>query len=69
VRALSAEGRLSAYILVALPIVVAIWLFVSSGAYMRPLYTTSLGEFLLGLAFALLLLGTFWMNRTIKVEV
>ncbi len=30
VGALSAEGRLSAYILVALPIVVATWLFVSS---------------------------------------
>jgi Flp pilus assembly protein TadB len=69
VRALSAEGRLSAYILVALPIVVAIWLFVSSGTYMRPLYTTALGELLLGLAVFLLLLGTFWMNRTIKVEV
>lgn len=69
VRALSAEGRLSAYILIALPIVVAIWLFVSSGTYMRPLYTTPLGELLLGAAVFLLLLGTFWMNRTIKVEV
>jgi Flp pilus assembly protein TadB len=69
VSALSAEGRLSAYILVALPIVVAIWLFASSGDYMRPLYTTPLGELLLGGAVFLLLLGAFWMHRTIKVEV
>jgi Flp pilus assembly protein TadB len=69
VRALSAEGRLSAYVLIALPIVVAIWLFVSSATYMRPLYTTPLGELLLGGAAFLLLLGSFWMNRTIKVEV
>ena len=69
VSALSAEGRLSAYILVALPIVVAAWLFVSAGTYMRPLYTTSMGEFMLVIAAALLIVGTFWMHRTIKVEV
>ena len=69
VRALSAEGRLSAYILVALPLVVAIWLFVSSPAYMRPLYTTGMGEFMLASAAGLLLLGALWMHHTIKVEV
>jgi Flp pilus assembly protein TadB len=69
VRALSAEGRLSAYILVVLPIVVATWLFVTNRAYMRPLYTTPLGELLLAGAAGLLLLGAFWMQRTIKVEV
>ena len=40
VHALSAEGRLSAYILVALPLVVGVWLFVTRRKYMRPLYTT-----------------------------
>jgi Flp pilus assembly protein TadB len=69
VRALSAEGRLSAYILVALPLVVATWLFVSSATYMRPLYTTVMGEFMLVLAVILLLVGTFWMRRVIKVEI
>ncbi len=69
VSALSAEGRLSAYILVALPILVAIWLFVSSGTYMRPLYTTPMGEVMLAIASALLIIGTFWMRRTIKIEV
>lgn len=69
VRALSAEGRLSAYILVALPLVVATWLFVSSTTYMRPLYTTTLGEVMLASAAGLLMFGAFWMHRTIKVEV
>jgi len=69
VRALSAEGRLSAYILVALPLIVATWLFVSSPTYMRPLYTTPLGIFLLVTAATLLLAGTYWMHRVIKVEV
>jgi tight adherence protein B len=69
VRALSAEGRLSAYVLVALPLIVATWLFVSSATYMRPLYTTPLGYFLLVTAGTLLLIGTYWMHRVIKVEV
>lgn len=69
IKALSAEGRLSAYVLVALPILVATWLFITAGSYMRPLYTTGLGEMLLAAATLLLLLGAYWMNRTIKVEV
>ncbi|MGN6681451.1 MAG: type II secretion system F family protein [Streptosporangiaceae bacterium] len=69
VRALSAEGRLSAYILVALPIIVATWLFITSGPYMRPLYTTTMGEILLGLAVALIVIGALVMRKMIKVEV
>jgi Flp pilus assembly protein TadB len=69
VRALSAEGRLSAYILVALPLIVATWLFISSATYMRPLYTTTFGEVLLFLATGLIVIGALWMHRVIKVEV
>ena len=69
VRALSAEGRLSAYILVALPIIVAAWLFITNGAYMRPLYTTTMGEILLGFAVALVVIGALVMRKMIKVEV
>jgi tight adherence protein B len=69
VSALSAEGRLSAYILVALPLVVATWLFISSPDYMRPLYTTPMGEVMLAIAAVMLAVGAFWMHRTIRVEV
>lgn len=69
VRALSAEGRLSAYILVALPLIVATWLFISSATYMRPLYTTAFGEVILSLAAGLIVVGALWMHRVIKVEV
>jgi len=69
VRALSAEGRLSAYILVILPILVGVWLFISSPQYMRLLYTTSLGQLMLAIAVVLLLIGGLWMRRTIRVEV
>jgi Flp pilus assembly protein TadB len=69
VRSLSGEGRLSAYILVALPIVVGGWLFYSSPSYMRPLYTTVTGVLMLGGAGVLFVLGAFWMRTLIKVEV
>jgi Flp pilus assembly protein TadB len=69
VHALSAEGRLSAYVLIAMPIVVGALLFLTRRAYMRPLYTTTLGEFMLGGAVVLLVAGTLLMRQMIKIEV
>jgi Flp pilus assembly protein TadB len=69
VRALSAEGRLSAYILVALPILVGGWLFLTRRSYVRPLYTSAVGFILLGLAIVLIVGGALWMRKLIKVEV
>ena len=69
VRALSAEGRLSAYILIALPILVGAWLLASDRTYMRPLYTTGLGLLMLVGAAVLFVLGSAWMRVVIKVEV
>jgi Flp pilus assembly protein TadB len=69
VHALTSEGRLSAYILVALPVVIGTWLFLTDGTYMRVLYTTLLGELLLLGAFVLLVVGSLWMRHMIKLEV
>jgi len=69
VRALSAEGRLSAYVLVALPVVLAAFMFLVRRDYLRPLYTTPLGFVMLGGGALMLGLGTFWMSRLVKVEV
>jgi Flp pilus assembly protein TadB len=69
VRGLSAEGRLSAYILIALPVVVGGWLFLTRPSYVRPLYTTSFGLVMLVGAGVLVVLGTVWMRKAIKVEV
>lgn len=69
VRALSAEGRLSAYILVALPVLIGIWLFVSASQYMRPLYTTSVGRLMLLAATAFVIVGALWMRKMIKIKV
>ena len=69
VHALSSDGRLSAYILVALPAVIGAILFLSKPSYMRPLYTTHLGLVLLGGAVLLQVVGALLMRQMIKVEV
>jgi Flp pilus assembly protein TadB len=69
IRALSAEGRLSAYILVALPILIGIWLFVSASAYMRPLYTTHVGQLMLLGACVLVVIGALWMRKLIRIKI
>lgn len=69
VRALSAEGRLSAAILLALPVVVAAWLFLARPGYMEPLYTTAFGLLMVAGALVLLVLGTLWMRKLVVVEV
>jgi Flp pilus assembly protein TadB len=69
VHALSAEGRLSAYVLIALPIAVAGFLFVFNPKYMRPLYTTGVGELMLAGAIVLLVLGMVIMRQMIKLDI
>lgn len=68
VRALSAEGRLSAYVLVALPVLIGGWLFYSSPSYMRPLVTTAPGLVMLVGAVVLVIVGSLWMRKVIRVE-
>jgi tight adherence protein B len=69
VRSLSAEGRLSAYVLIALPFVVGGWLLYSNPSYMHPLFTTFFGVVMLLIATVLVIVGAFWMRNLIKVEV
>jgi tight adherence protein B len=69
VRALSAEGRLSAYILGGLPPGFLIYLSLSKPDYVKPLYTTPIG-WILCIGMALLLsVGVFWMSKVAKVDI
>ena len=68
-RVLSAEGRLSAWILSLLPIAFTLYLALVRPEYLRLLYTTSLGWAFLILGIVLLVVGVFWLRRVVKVEV
>ena len=67
-RALSAEGRLSGRILIALPVLIGGWLFLTDRTYMRPLYTTPAGIVMTAAAVVLIVIGALWMRAAAKVE-
>ena len=69
VKALSSDGRLSAYILVALPVVIGAILFLTKPSYMRPLYTTHIGQLMLVGAVVLQVVGALLMRQMIKIEI
>jgi tight adherence protein B len=69
VKTLSAEGRLSAWILGGLPVGFALYLSVSQPEYLEKLYTTPFGLMLAGVGVVLLTLGAFVMKSLVKVEV
>ncbi|MDC5698128.1 type II secretion system F family protein [Intrasporangium calvum] len=69
VRALSAEGRLSAYILIALPIGMLLYMMAVNYDYISLLWTTGLGIVMIVFGIIILLVGIVWMRRVVKIEV
>lgn len=69
VKALTAEGRMSAYVLVVLPIGLAGVMYVLNPDYITRLFDTTLGNVLLGLGALGIVVGYVWMQRIIKIDV
>ncbi len=69
VKALSAEGRMSAWLLGALPVGMFGYMMIANRDYVEPLYTTGVGWAILAAAAFLLGLGSFMMAKMVKVEV
>ena len=69
VRALSAEGRLSALILLGMPIVIGAWMFAFRREYLRPLYTQPLGIFMLATSVLMIGVGALWLRKIVQVRV
>jgi tight adherence protein B len=69
VRTLSAEGRLSAYILIALPIFLFVYMLRVSPDYLSLLWTNPIGILMSIGGIVLLVAGIFWMRQVVKIEV
>jgi len=69
VSALSAEGRLSAWILGLLPPLFVVYLLLTQPDYLTPMFSTPMGWLMLTVAGVLLAIGVFAMSRIVKVEV
>jgi tight adherence protein B len=69
VKALTAEGRASAMMLVVLVPGLGLLMAAVNRTYMAPLVTTSVGKIILGVSFVMITGGYFWMNKMIKIDV
>jgi tight adherence protein B len=65
---LTAEGRISAWVLTGLPVLIMVSIQVSSPAYLQPFYQ-GWGLFVLGLTAASILVGFFIIRRMVQIEV
>lgn len=69
VSALSAEGRVSAVILTAMPIVLAAYMFVVNPGYLGILFTDPRGQLMLVGAVVAMVVGIVWMRQLIQIDV
>lgn len=69
VRVMSAEGRMSAWILGLLPLGVLALMVLTNPAYVRVLWTDPVGIRLMWYALGMALLGVLWMRKLIRIRV
>jgi tight adherence protein B len=69
VRTLSAEGRMSAWVLVLIPFTLFLGLMVTSPTYLPILIQSPLGMKIIAVAFTLVIIGIFWLRRIIRIDV
>lgn len=68
IKALSAEGKFSAYILMALPIGIVLMLSVVNPGYVGLLFTEPLGWVLIGVSIILMVIGGLWLRKIIDLK-
>lgn len=68
VRALAAEGKISAYVLIALPIGVFAFLLLTQPSYFNGFFGNIVGILALVVAAILLVVGSIWMMAVVKVK-
>ncbi|MFK7964947.1 MAG: type II secretion system F family protein [Burkholderiaceae bacterium] len=69
VRVLTAEGRLSAWILSLLPFVTGFGLLIINPKFMSVLWTDQYGQVLVSIALTMMAVGIFWLTRIVKVRI
>ena len=68
VRTLSAEGRLSGWILALVPILLFAVIWITSPEYLPPLLGDPLGQKLIVFACIMLVIGVLWMRKIIRID-
>ena len=68
VRTLSAEGRMSAWILTLVPIFLFGVLWITTPAYLPPLLEHPTGQKMLAFAVVMMVVAVFWMRKIIRID-
>jgi len=69
IKVLTAEGRLSAWVLALLPVAIGLYMAAVNPDYIGLLVTTTIGWVMLGTALVLLVLGVIWMRKIVDIDV
>ncbi len=69
VKALTAEGRISAIVLGAMPLGLFAFLFATNRGYLEPLIAETVGRVAIGIGIGLLIVGGLWLRKITIIEV
>ena len=69
VKTLTAEGRMSAYVLGAMPPILGVFFEFSNPSYMHPLWSNTSGVVAVIAAAIAMVVGFIWMNKIIQIDV
>jgi tight adherence protein B len=69
VRVYTAHGRLTGYVLLALPVFLSIALMFINPEHMQLLFREPIGHMMLGAAAIMQVIGYFWIRQVVKIEV
>ncbi|MFS8496518.1 MAG: type II secretion system F family protein [Actinomycetes bacterium] len=69
IKALTAEGRISAFVLGALPFAMALFLYTSNRDYLMPLFENTFGLIAIGVGIVLMIGGIIWLRKIIDIDV
>jgi tight adherence protein B len=68
-RVYTAQGRMTGYLLAALPIILFSILYMLNPGYMSILFTDPIGKILIGVAVSMQLIGFLWIRKIINIEI
>ncbi|WP_353712728.1 type II secretion system F family protein [Arthrobacter sp. K5] len=68
IKALAAEGKFSAYILMALPVGIVVMLSLVNPGYMNKMFTNPLGWIMIVASIILMTVGGLWMRKIINLK-
>lgn len=69
VKALTAEGRASALLLVFMVPALGLVMYLLNPEYMEPLFSTSTGKAMVGVSTVMIVGGYLWMSKMVKIDV